>query len=259
MAAARAVPRADGPAAEPAPERPEGNLADAVLRPVREGNAFESTVEHLATAIRLGVFAEGERLPPERELAERLKVGRATLREAIAGLRDAGLVTTRRGRGGGTVVVYRGPRVAGTGVEALAWSRDEISDALAFRRVVEPGAAALAASSDLTAEQRARLVEALRAVREAGDDVRRVADSRFHLEVATLAGSTRVVEAVTQAQSSVAELLAAIPVLRTNIAHSDLQHAEIVDAVLTGDAERARTVMEEHCDATSALLRGLIA
>src|ERR1700710_2235002 len=84
------------------------SLSGAVLRPVREGNAFESTVEHLATAIRLGVFAEGERLPSERELAERLKVGRATLRRAIGALRQAGLVDTRRGRTGGTVVLYRG-------------------------------------------------------------------------------------------------------------------------------------------------------
>lgn len=233
-------------------------LADAVLRPVREGNAFESCVEHLATAIRLGVFAEGERLPPERELAERLKVGRATLREAIAALRQAGLVTTRRGRGGGSVVVYRGPQVEGTGVQTLGWTREQIQDALAFRRVVEPGAAALAASSDLTADQRSWLVEALRAITAGGDEARRVTDARFHLAVATLSGSGRVVEAVTQAQSCMAELLAAIPVLRVNIAHSDAQHAQIVDAVLTGDADRARTVMEEHCDATSALLRGLI-
>src|SRR5512135_2725729 len=84
-------------------------LPDAVLRPVREGNAFESIVELLGTAIRLGVFGEGERLPPERDLAERLRVGRATLREAIGALREAGLVTTSRGRSGGTVVVYRGP------------------------------------------------------------------------------------------------------------------------------------------------------
>jgi GntR family transcriptional repressor for pyruvate dehydrogenase complex len=240
-----------------APGQPS-QLADAVLRPVREGNAFESTVEHLATAIRLGVFAEGDRLPPERELAERLKVGRATLREAIAGLREAGLVTTRRGRGGGTVVVYRGPQVAGTGVQALSWTREQILDALAFRRVVEPGAAALAAAADLTADRRSWLVEALRAVTVGGDEGRRVADARFHLAVATLSGSGRVVEAVTQAQSCMAELLAAIPVLRVNIAHSDGQHGEIVDAVLAGDADRARTVMEQHCDATSALLRGLI-
>src|SRR3954467_13480261 len=95
------------------------SLSDAVLRPVREGNAFESTVEHLATAIRLGVFTEGERLPSERDLAERLKVGRATLREAIGALRQAGLVRTRRGRSGGTVVVYRG-RSPIDGAEASA-------------------------------------------------------------------------------------------------------------------------------------------
>src|SRR6188768_2569013 len=94
-------------AGAPAPG-PPASLSDAVLRPVRDGNAFESTVEHLAMAIRLGVFAEGERLPSERDLAERLKVGRATLREAIGALRQAGLVRTRRGRSGGTVVLYRG-------------------------------------------------------------------------------------------------------------------------------------------------------
>ena len=99
----------------------------------------------------------------------------------------------------------------------------------------------------------------MRAVRAADDDVRRVADARFHLAIASLSGSGRVVEAVTQARSSVAELLAEIPVLRVDIAHSDGQHAEIVDAVLSVDADRARVVTEEHRDATSALLRGLIA
>lgn len=234
-------------------------LPDAVLRPVREGNAFESTVEHLATAIRLGVFAEGERLPPERELAERLRVGRVTLREAIAALRQAGLVTTHRGRSGGTVVVYRGPAAPGAGEPALARTPEQLADLLAFRRVVEPGAAHLAASADLTAEQRAWLVEASdAAARSTEGGTRRVADARLHLAIATLAGSPRLVEAVTSAQSELSTLLAAIPVLRVNIAHSDAQHAEIVAAVLAGDAARARAVMEQHCDATSALLRGLI-
>ncbi len=49
----------------------------------------------------------GDQLPPERELAERLAVSRVTLREAIAALRDAGYLETRRGRAGGTFVVYR--------------------------------------------------------------------------------------------------------------------------------------------------------
>src|SRR5450432_1058164 len=171
-------------------------LSDAVLRPVREGNAFESTVEHLAMAIRLGVFAEGERLPSERELAERLRVGRATLREAIGALRQAGLVDTRRGRTGGTVVLYRGGPAMREGTEGAVarLSPAEVADALAFRSVVEPGAAGLATSSDLTADQRSWLREVLRATLAVEDDgARRVADSRLHLAIATLSGSPMLV------------------------------------------------------------------
>jgi GntR family transcriptional regulator, transcriptional repressor for pyruvate dehydrogenase complex len=230
-----------------------------VLRPVREGNAFESTVELLGTAIRLGVFAKGERLPPERELAERLRVGRATLREAIGALREAGLVTTSRGRTGGTVVIYAGPSASPSGLADLHLRGEEIADVVAFRRVVEPGAAQLAAGADLTAEQRAWLVDALdEATASTTGGARRVADARLHLAVASLSGSPLVVDAVTQAQGRLSELLSRIPVLRPNIEHSDLQHAALVAAVLAGDADRARRVMEEHCDATSALLRGLL-
>jgi GntR family transcriptional repressor for pyruvate dehydrogenase complex len=53
-------------------------------------------------------------------------------------------------------------------------------------------------------------------------------------------------------------MLGSIPVLEANIAHSDLQHARITRAVLAGRSERARQLMEEHCDDTAALLRGLL-
>jgi GntR family transcriptional repressor for pyruvate dehydrogenase complex len=237
------------------------SLPDAVLRPVRDGNALESTVEHLAKAIRLGVFAEGERLPPERELAERLKIGRATLREAISALRQAGLVRTSRGRRGGTVVLYRGglQRDGANYLGRVRRAPTEVADALAFRGVVEPGAAQLAASADLSAAQRAWLSEALRAsVKVTADGARRLADSRLHLAIATLSGSALLVDAVTQARSLTAELLTDIPVPASNVAHSDAQHAEIVEAVLNGDHLRAHAVMEDHCKATSARLRAFL-
>ena len=74
---------------------------------MRGHHAFEACVEQLATLIRLGVYPRGSTLPPERELAGRLAVSRATLREAMAAMRQAGLVQTTRGRGGGTVVTMR--------------------------------------------------------------------------------------------------------------------------------------------------------
>ncbi|MBV9488038.1 MAG: FCD domain-containing protein, partial [Frankiaceae bacterium] len=42
------------------------------------------------------------------------------------------------------------------------------------------------------------------------------------------------------------------------IHHSDRQHAAIVAAILSGQPDLARTEMEEHCDGTAALLRGLL-
>ena len=234
-------------------------LPDAVLRPIRDGNAFEATVEQLATSVRLGVFAKGDRLPAERELAERLGVSRTTLREAIHALGQAGLVQTRRGRGGGTFVTYRAVVPVEQAAGRLWHRRAQLHDALDFRRVVEPGAAALAAARDLSADQRAWLVRCRTEVERAQDaGAHRVADSRLHLALATLSGSDLLIEAVTQAQALVHEMLVAIPVLAPNISHSGVQHRQVVQAVLTGDPAGARAAMEEHCDATSALLRGLL-
>ncbi len=60
-----------------------------VLRPVREGNAFEETVERLLTVIKLGLVGPGERFPAERELASQLGISRLTLRDAIGELQQA--------------------------------------------------------------------------------------------------------------------------------------------------------------------------
>jgi GntR family transcriptional repressor for pyruvate dehydrogenase complex len=236
------------------------DLSLAVLRPARGHHAFEACVEQLATTIRLGVYPQGTVLPPERELAKRLGVSRSTLREAMAALREAGLVETRRGRGGGTVVTLK-PRTpsARAAARVPASRRREWLDALDFRRIVEPGAAHLAAGSELDEAARSQLQRALADVATARRPAEhRQADSRFHLTIASLSGSPHLIEAVTLVQSTLHEMLLAIPVLGANIGHSDRQHRAVTGAILSGRPERARQVMEEHCDDTAALLRGLV-
>ena len=234
-------------------------LGEAVLHRVRGHHAFETCVEQLGRAIRLGAYPRGSVLPPERELATRLGVSRATLREAMAALRQAGLVETRRGRGGGTVVTKRPPLTARISARTQSARRDDWLDALAYRRIVEPGACALAASLELAPDATAALTaahEAVASTHEPGGH--RQADSRLHLTIATVTGSARVIESVTSVQATLDEMLRAIPVLTANIAHSDAQHTTIVGAVLAGDPVRARRSMEQHCDDTAALLRGLL-
>lgn len=233
------------------------DLSGVVLRPVRGHHAFENCVEQLATTIRLGVYPSGSSLPPERELAERMAVSRATLREAIAALRTAGMVRTTRGRGGGTIVSHQ-PETPAEGPD-LSERRGQLLDSLVFRRVVEPGACYLAASAELSEAHRRLLTGSLTEVAGAPDAAQhRQADSRLHLAIATVSGSSRTMQAVAEVQADLHDLLTAIPVLDINIEHSNAQHESIVEAILSGDPAKARRVMESHCDDTAALLRGLL-
>ena len=233
---------------------------DAVLRPVRGGNAFEETVERLLTAIKLGVVRRGERLPPERDLAVRLGVSRVTLREAIRDLQRAGYVESRRGRFGGTFVSYR-PDLSGSTGDVRTIAREmgaSLEDALTFRRVLEVGAVERASSRPLTPEQRERLGGLLAECAAAPPAEYRQHDSRLHLALAEVTGSTSLAASLADVRMRLNDLLDAIPLLPRNITHSDDQHARIVAAVLAGQPARARAAMGEHVDGTAALLRGFL-
>jgi GntR family transcriptional regulator, transcriptional repressor for pyruvate dehydrogenase complex len=240
------------------------DLAHVVLRPVRGHHAFEACVEQIATAIRLGVHPNGSTLPSERELAEGMHVSRATVREAITALRTAGMVETRRGRGGGSVVTYSPRRPRARAKAPAAETLASWLDSLTFRRIVEPGAVATAASIQLTEKQRTLLQTAYDGVTRAahlrphGSASHRQADSRFHLAFASVTGSPSIIDAVTRVQAALHDMLLQIPVYDVNISHSDQQHERILRAVLDGRPDRARLTMEEHCDDTAALLRGLL-
>ncbi|WP_245988725.1 FadR/GntR family transcriptional regulator [Flexivirga caeni] len=238
-------------------------LDRVVLRPIRAHHAFEACVEQLAIAIRLGIYPPGSMLPPERDLAELLAVSRATLREAISALRSAGVVRTRRGRGGGTEVLDAAPATGRRGLGAIIGRVEDLRDALEFRAIVEPGAAGLAAArcarDEFSSDDRAALTAALDAVDRAPDEaIHRRADSILHLTVARLSGSTRLITAVTDAQDDLHTMLQAIPVLPRNIKHSSTQHRAIVAAIFAGNESRANRVMHQHCSDTAALLRGLL-
>lgn len=70
-----------------------------MLKPIGKQRVAEEIVQQLRGLILRGVYANGDKLPPERKLAEDLGVNRASLREAIKALEQMGLVKTRQGDG----------------------------------------------------------------------------------------------------------------------------------------------------------------
>jgi DNA-binding FadR family transcriptional regulator len=270
-----------------------------VLRPVRQGNAFEETVERLLTVIKLGLVGHGERFPAERELAAQLGISRLTLRDAIHELNEAGYVCSRRGRFGGTFVTYSRPSPSSAELRRLArQDAEKLTDALTFRLAVEAGAAealalqfgnaarsadadgvtarnadadgvaARSADADGVAARSAdadgvpardTLLARLADVTAAGPADYRRMDTLFHLCIAELTGSSLLAAAAADARMRLNDLLNAIPVLPRNIAHSARQHVAIVESILSGDGDRARRAVAEHLEGTAALLRGFLA
>lgn len=232
-----------------------------VLRPVRAGNGFEEALEQILQVVRLGLVAAGGRLPAERELADRLRISRVTLREVLKVLHEQGLVESRRGRYGGTFVRRRPDARAGGAEEELRRrvAGVDIEDVLRFREVLETGAAGLCAAHGLDGARADRLRAALAATRDAPlADYRRL-DTLLHLTLAELSGSATLTAQYAAVRATVNDLLDCIPLLVRNLEHSQRQHTALVDAVLAGEAEAARETMREHCDGTAALLRGFLA
>jgi DNA-binding FadR family transcriptional regulator len=229
----------------------EGRATAAVFEPVAASTAFEGTVERLGTAIKLGLLAPGDRLPPERELATLLAISRSTLRMALQALVEGGYLVAIRGRSGGTFVADGPPPAAPGPPPELAATWRQIVDR---RLAVEVGAAVLAA-------ERAR-PEHLVAMRQLIDqmvgardfDEYRRADIHFHLGLAEASGVPRIVADMTEVQGAMTELIRAIPHPHEVLVHANRQHARLVDALERNETARSVRLIQEHLRGTEHIL-----
>ena len=228
---------------------------DTVFAAVRSQTAFEETVERLGTAIKLGLLPAGARLPAERELCARLGIARSTLRQALTALTQSGHVFATRGRGGGTFVSDPQPPAVPPSAQVLAQWRETCDARLAVELGVAVLAAERAASTDLDV-----LDDVAAALEHALEDfgVYRQADVRLHVGLAEATGSTRLVQAMTEVQGAMTDLIAYIAHPPEVLASSNVQHRRMLAAVRERDAMRAARVMSEHLHGTEHILAGLL-
>ncbi|MDH3814442.1 MAG: FadR family transcriptional regulator [Acidobacteriota bacterium] len=220
----------------------DSNAQDGENPPV----AAKLVVDYMRRLIESGRFKAGDKLPPERELAQLIGVSRATVRAGLQSLATVGVVDSRRGAG---TFVAEGPPLLDVNPLSLFSALHGIPRAELFeaRRVIEIDLAGLAAER-AHGDELALISEEVMEMFASIDDVHRflVHDIRFHRAVATAARNP---------------LLAAIMEMVADLFYDQRkktvdrwrdapeaaeQHRRIYQAIRAGDVERARKEMDTH-------------
>lgn len=226
------------------------------MKPIRKPATHELVVERIRRAIHLCTYLPGDRLPPEREIADQLAVSRESVRDAIKVLVEKGYLISRRGANGGLTVTSLMQPMA----HMQARLRDETESFLhlmEFRRANEALAARLAAARR-TDDDLARLAGAIEDLRRNDGIPRfRKADSDFHLAVAAAARNPYVEDAIESARDAIFLLVGhEYPILLSSSLEG---HVRVFEAIAAGDGDRAAEAMAAHIDTAVRELVGVVA
>jgi GntR family transcriptional repressor for pyruvate dehydrogenase complex len=216
------------------------------LEPVRRSRIYENIVEQIQALISEGTLQPGDQLPPERVLAERFKVSRSSVREALRALEMSGFIEGRQG--GGTFV--RAPSaddLVQPLAAALLAGKRELADVLEVREMIEPALAGKAA-------QRARpeQIAELEAILELqSQKVQRgesypEEDAAFHYAIAVAADNPLVLRLLNVVMDLLHEVRAAYLQGGGRPAHSLRGHRQILEAIKRRDPDDAYRATLAH-------------
>lgn len=221
---------------------------------IKVAKISESIVNQIEEFIISGALKKGERLPPERELAQQFNVSRPSIREAISILEAKGLVASRQG--GGTFVTSTfSDGLTGSIGKILSQHPDAVLDVLELRHALEEIAAYYAAVRATETDKkiiRKRLDALLRCYRskELDPELESKSDVEFHMSIADAAHNfalTHVMRGLFDAlHITVSHNLERIREVPDDHKIIQNQHVDICNAVLNGDADAARRFAHEH-------------
>jgi DNA-binding FadR family transcriptional regulator len=214
-----------------------------VFSPLGERGTTGAVVQRIASAIRSGHLAVGERLPSERALAAQLGVSRQTVRKAIRELVEAEILELRSGRGAhvmSDVVPLTLPGAA-TGPPEVG----EISGILEARRLFEPRVAVLAGFL-MTDRDYAAMAEVIDEQRGADVETVRRLDLRFHLLIAQATHNPTVVALMQALLERLDVVRYIVPTAPGEAPETVRMHELTLEAIASRDHARIEATMDEH-------------
>ena len=229
-----------------------------MLEPVKKIRLYESIVKQIQRLITGGTLKPGQRLPPERELADELQVSRTSIREALRALEMMGYLESRVGVGGGTYIKEVSfSNIVSPFSETLLQHDGFIMDLLEVRLVLEIEVARLAAkrrSATQLGDLEAAAGQMESEIEEGGTGLN--GDNRFHKVLADAAGNKVLQEFVRMCGDLLeVEREEHLRTREEEPRRALNQHYDILEAVREQDSAEAQQVMEDHILTVSEVIK----
>lgn len=214
--------------------------------PERGKHLYEEIVVQIQDLIRRGELREGEKLPPERKLAETFKVSRNCVREAIRVLAEKKILKSRRGDGT-YICTPDKSALADSLAQAIETQKSRLRDIFEFRQMIEPQIAFLAAHHITRGELDALKILVFEQERKmiAGEDASDL-DTAFHLRLAIASKNKVLQEVIRTINGLLAESRSEFLQSEARRKTSVRAHIMIIDALEKKDPKGARRAMHDH-------------
>ena len=219
-----------------------------MFEPVKMQRISDEILRQIKEALLGGTFQVGDRLPTERALAEQFAASRTSVREALRGLEQEGVIYIKKGALGGVFVADVDHRLVSRPFQTLLQLRKVSIDNIAEARLIfEPEAARMAAKR-ATAEDLRELEEVIEKMSRVVEEGKPQSsyDLKFHKLVARAAGNP-ILEMLAEAMLEVAskvitDLHPSLDVLKNVVK----RHRQVFEAIKKRDGELAFALMSEH-------------
>lgn len=216
----------------------------------KTNRAYEVVIESIKEKIKNGTLKKGERLRPEREIAEDLGVSRASVREAIRALDVIGLIESKQGAGNYIKETFEESLIQPLSVMFLL-EQNDLTEINEFRSILESQAAVLAAER-ISEEDVKKLESLIGEMRETTDEVKNAKIDRELHYIIDNASKNRVISSILTVISELID--ESIRGTRNELTKLDTTnskklleiHEELVDSMKNRDKKKAFDAMEKH-------------
>ncbi len=220
-----------------------------VIQPAQKITLIESVTEQLLALIRDGHLNPGDALPSERELMERLQVGRSSVRESLRNLAAMRIIEVHAGRGAFVRTPVSADIIPSQALSILL-HREAMMEIVEAREVLEVELAAMAAER-ATEEDLANIAGILEAMEPAIGNVEEslALNARFHLAIGEAAHNQVLLKMLLSVRDHLEERLREMSQDEERMRHAIAGHHHIYNCIRSGDRACAADAMRQHLGA----------